>query len=485
MSVDLTLLRAKERLFSGLLAATALEKKRLYMARVEESKLTNSSTISNSSGNGGGSALKAISVDSYDNFYRFDDANINAGDGTNGNNTNNNCVFCKLKLFVMSLMICLLSFLSTVPFMKSNRIFRYFNRMIFRGGTRVCSSPNVGPTSGEYSHMLIKEIPKLSPNRRQITLMEMDIMRLNEMTLGQFNELLFLRQLYDQSQRAVTVTGHVLRTSAWALTLVGIWKLFSGVLHVAGYFVFVKRNGGGVNRHLADTADYTLLADANADIATNEHRGRFGNAPVSLHALTTYFFQYILAHLRLPFNHRVWSPLLSLCLVVVLFLMQIRGFFVVTTQLAKLGFISTSTELYALLLAQIAGTYFVAGVVLLRAELPLRYRKGITAALGEDLPLNFYFWLFDAVFIVSSILSTILLVNEYYSKLNTYVSFNSKNSYSSGSLQKLYRKESSDAGGALTTGDSKCILCQWRERDKKSKGSLLSKGSERGADNTV
>jgi len=477
----LTLLRAKERLLSGLLAATALEKKRLHVAKLEENRLIITSTIINSNSNGGG-GIKALSVDSFDNSYSYDDANVGSSEGmsnNNHNNSSNNCIFCKLKSFYMSLMICFLSFLSTVPFMKSNRMFKYLHRIVFRGSNRV-GSPSSSPSNSEYSHVLIKEIPKLSPTRRQITLMEMDIKRLSDMSLDQFNELLFLRQLYDQSQRALTVTGHVLRASAWALTLVGIWKLSSGILHVAGYFMFVKRGGSGSGaiRLLADTADYALLADANADIATNEqHPGRFGSAPISLHAMITNFFRYILTHLRLPFNLHMWSPLLSLCLVVVLFLMQIRGFFVVTTQLAKLGFISTSTELYALLLAQIAGTYFVAGVVLLRAELPLRYRKGITVALGEDLPLNFYFWLFDAVFIISSILSIVLLYNEYYSKLKTYVSFNSQNSYSSNSLQKLYRKESSD--GTTLMGDemgmnasgavdhSKCIFCSWKEKGRR------------------
>ena len=40
---------------------------------------------------------------------------------------------------------------------------------------------------------------------------------------------------------------------------------------------------------------------------------------------------------------------------------------------ARLGFLSTNTELYALVLAYISGFYFIASVVLLRTQLPIEY----------------------------------------------------------------------------------------------------------------
>jgi len=89
--------------------------------------------------------------------------------------------------------------------------------------------------------------------------------------------------------------------------------------------------------------------------------------------------------------------------------MQIRAFLGTMQQLARLGFLSTNTELYALVLAHLAGNYFVASVVLLRTQLPLRYRRGITIALGEDFQFDYFYWLFDFIFVFSFFISIFFL----------------------------------------------------------------------------
>jgi len=104
-----------------------------------------------------------------------------------------------------------------------------------------------------------------------------------------------------------------------------------------------------------------------------------------------------------------WSPLFSCCLMSVMALMQVRAFLGTMQQLARLGFLSTSTEHYALVLAFLAGNYFVASVVLLRTQVPLRFRRGITVALGDDFQFEFFFWLFDFLFVFSSLFSAIYL----------------------------------------------------------------------------
>ena len=99
-----------------------------------------------------------------------------------------------------------------------------------------------------------------------------------------------------------------------------------------------------------------------------------------------------------------WNIFLHLVLVGSLGLMQIRAFLGSMMRMAKLGLLSTNTELYALVLAYLSGLYFLASVVLIRTQLPLVYRKGITVALG---PFDFaiFSWLFDCLFVLSSICS--------------------------------------------------------------------------------
>ena len=84
-------------------------------------------------------------------------------------------------------------------------------------------------------------------------------------------------------------------------------------------------------------------------------------------------------------------------------LLHVRAFILGISHFSKLGIVNTSTEIYSLVLAYLAGSYSVAGVLFLRCQLPLRRRKAVTMALGEDIVLDFYFWLFDVVFICSAL----------------------------------------------------------------------------------
>jgi hypothetical protein len=101
-----------------------------------------------------------------------------------------------------------------------------------------------------------------------------------------------------------------------------------------------------------------------------------------------------------------WNIFLHIIIVGSLGLMQIRAFLGSMMRMAKLGLLSTNTELYALVLAYLSGLYFLASVVLLRTQLPLVYRKGITVALGA-FDFAIFSWIFDCLFVISSICSAI------------------------------------------------------------------------------
>ena len=197
---------------------------------------------------------------------------------------------------------------------------------------------------------------------------------LEQMSEDIYLDIVNLKELQSQAEYAQTLMGRVLRFMGHALSVVAIIRLLVGLWHVAGF----------------------VLGDTFEGISSQP------DVVVSMLSM-------IVVYLRVQIDVVAWSPLLNCCLVSSLALMQVRAFIGTTQQLARLGFLSTSTEHYALTLAFLAGNYFVASVVLLRTQLPLRYRRGITIALGEDFQFDFFFWLFDFLFVFSSLAAALFL----------------------------------------------------------------------------
>jgi len=197
---------------------------------------------------------------------------------------------------------------------------------------------------------------------------------LEQMSEDIYLDIVNLKELQSQAEYAQTLMGRVLRFMGHALSIVAILRLLVGLWHVAGF----------------------VLGDTFEGISSQP------DVVVSMLSM-------IVVYLRVQIDVVAWSPLLNCCLISSLALMQVRAFIGTTQQLARLGFLSTSTEHYALTLAFLAGNYFVASVVLLRTQLPLRYRRGITIALGEDFQFDFFFWLFDFLFVFSSLAAALFL----------------------------------------------------------------------------
>lgn len=202
----------------------------------------------------------------------------------------------------------------------------------------------------------------------------MQIAHLEQLGETLYLDIVSLKELQAQAEYALTPMGRLLRFLGYALSLVAILRLLVGLWHVAGFVL------GDTLQGISSQPDMVV-------------------ATLSL----------IVVYCRVQIDVVAWSPLLNCGLVSSLALMQIRAFLGVTQQLARLGFLSTSTEHYALTLAFLAGNYFVASVVLLRTQLPLRYRRGVTVALGDDFQFEFFFWLFDFLFVFSSLSSALLL----------------------------------------------------------------------------
>lgn len=71
-----------------------------------------------------------------------------------------------------------------------------------------------------------------------------------------------------------------------------------------------------------------------------------------------------------------------------------------------------SADTVILLSAQVMGAYFMATVLLMRANLPVTHRKGITTAL-EGIEFFTFHHVFDGTFTISSLLSTCLIYVKY------------------------------------------------------------------------
>lgn len=194
-------------------------------------------------------------------------------------------------------------------------------------------------------------------------------------------ELVSLEEQHKQAHFAGTHLGTLFRMFSHVLSIVGIIKFATGLWRVCSYFT------GGRFQTVSQQAD-----------------------------LVTTALSFVLVHLHLKIDIATWSPLLGSLYIACLALMHVRAFIVSMTQFAKLGIVSTSTEIYSLVLAYLIGAYSVACVLFLRTQLPLRRRRGVTIALGEDMRFDFFFWLFDAIFVVSTCASMCYLQLEFVRK---------------------------------------------------------------------
>ena len=110
------------------------------------------------------------------------------------------------------------------------------------------------------------------------------------------------------------------------------------------------------------------------------------------------------------------SGQLSFIFVGVLIFTNIRSFtnylIALTRSCSKLMASSLSVEALLLVFAMVMGAYFMATVLLMRANLPVDMRKGLTDAL-KGVDFFTFHHLFDAAYTVSSLVTVLLLYVNY------------------------------------------------------------------------
>lgn len=322
------------------------------------------------------------------------------------NNISNHWLICNFHVLRRNITRCFLDFFSTVPFLKmgSRTIWRWSSSFSnFTTSTTTSLSGRQHQHNPSF-HDFSSPYDDVCVIRRRRYIVETDIATQHAAAQEHFSELITLRDLYEQAASFDTLWGKVLRLSTWLFTIVGTVRLINCLFHVANYVSWM-------GRPLLNTQQIQ-------ELQKHGGYGRFG----AVQDTNTMIVPMLIQSLYL--DEKAWSPAISFLLVLILGLLQVRAFFIVTSQLAKFGIISTSTEIYSLLLAHISGAYFVACVVLLRAQLPPELRKGITKALGEHLHFGYYGWLFDCVFVVSCFSSVALFLIDFYRKLSVLQNHN-------------------------------------------------------------
>lgn len=99
-----------------------------------------------------------------------------------------------------------------------------------------------------------------------------------------------------------------------------------------------------------------------------------------------------------------WSPHISFMLIGCIVITSIRGLLLTLTKFFYAISSSKSSNIIVLILAEIMGMYFVSSVLLMRMNMPEKYRTIISQVLG-DLHFSFYHRWFDVIFLVSALSS--------------------------------------------------------------------------------
>jgi len=196
-----------------------------------------------------------------------------------------------------------------------------------------------------------------------------DVPVLQQFSEDIFHDIVHSHELREQAEFAATKFGKAIWWCGVFLSFVGSVRLYFALSHVAkGFF-------------------YTY-------IETQEQLDAETTVDIFMSAT--------------GMDPQAWAFSLNFLMIFFLGAFQIRALLGSMMIAARLGFLSTNTELYALVLAYISGFYFIASVVLLRTQLPIEYRKGVTLALGQ-FSFDYFEWLFDRIYISSSFLSLLYL----------------------------------------------------------------------------
>ena len=135
-----------------------------------------------------------------------------------------------------------------------------------------------------------------------------------------------------------------------------------------------------------------------------------------------------------------WAQVLSFLLIGILAFSQFRGFLLAVGKLFHHVSATFSSNVVALLLGELMGTYFTASFLLMRSNLPESNRQAVNVVLGNFVHFEFYHRSFDRIFLVSALCSLGLLYVVERSRSQSYSSLMLPMSLGSGGTPHVHEK---------------------------------------------
>ncbi|CAD5230634.1 unnamed protein product [Bursaphelenchus okinawaensis] len=202
-------------------------------------------------------------------------------------------------------------------------------------------------------------------SNEQIGIMESEIAPLEEFSRHLFLELVELDNMKIRNEYGKTLQGRYFNLMGYFFSLYCVWKIFISTVNI------VFDRVGKVD-------------------------------PV------TRGIEIAVEHMGFSMDVRFWSQQISFLLIGIIAVTSIRGLLITIAKFFNAISSRKSSNLIVLALAHVMGMYFVSSVLLIRMNMPLKYRKIITEVLGE-LQFNFYHRWFDLIFLIAALCSILFL----------------------------------------------------------------------------
>jgi len=133
----------------------------------------------------------------------------------------------------------------------------------------------------------------------------------------------------------------------------------------------------------------------------------------------TTLIEILLQKFQLDFDVAFWTQCISFFLLGILMFMQTRGFLLNMMKISRASLRTIQPHILAIVLSQLTGMYFLSSVVLMRMNMPAKYRMVISEVFGE-IEFSFYHVWFDTIFFLSSLATAAFALFSYTMKKNLH-----------------------------------------------------------------
>eukprot|EP00041_Stephanoeca_diplocostata_P010948 m.175289 g.175289 ORF g.175289 m.175289 type:complete len:468 (+) comp18350_c0_seq2:195-1598(+) len=232
------------------------------------------------------------------------------------------------------------------------------------------SARSGGSGGGGWGSGLLSLFSGADTQAETVKYLKTEINALENLSTSLFLEVHDMRSEYIRSQKLHTVKGRL--------------------LHIAGHFM----------------SAFCVYKITMATINIVLHR-------VGKKDPITRMFEILVLLFGLEVDVQFWAQYTSFVLVGVLIVSSVRSLLINLTKLFHFFASASSSHAIVLFMSQVMGMYFVSLVIMMRMNMPERYRAKLVDVLG-DLEFSYYHHWFDRIFLVSA-LSCVMTI--YFSRI--------------------------------------------------------------------